>query len=67
MPTKAITKTIFCASEQVETKQTLEVNHFNAAEMVATCECGRQLKFSNSDALAEQIKEHNRVNAPAGV
>jgi hypothetical protein len=41
--TKKIVKTIFCANEQKETPHVLSAS--GDGEIVATCDCGRFLKF----------------------
>lgn len=57
------TKLIFCANEQAEIEHTLEVD--NNGEIVATCACGRFIKFPATTTATEvelMISEHKQAN-----
>lgn len=57
-------RSIFCANDQVITEQTLSVDPVNG-EIVATCPCGRFLKFPSSvtpDSFTELLTAHEDGN-----
>lgn len=57
-------KLLFCANCQKETEQDFALVN-NAAELVATCACGRQLKWPGSltaGELAEALAAHAAHN-----
>jgi hypothetical protein len=63
MKTEKLIKTIFCANEQVETDHVLSSSP--SGEIVATCKCGRILKFPAGIKKVDfdkLIKEHKEAN-----
>jgi hypothetical protein len=63
MKTEKLIKIIFCANEQVETDHVLSASP--TGEVVATCGCGRMLKFPagiKKTELDELIKAHKEAN-----
>lgn len=59
------TRQIFCATEQAETAHELSVDVMNG-EILATCPCGRFLKFPSSvtpEEFTQLVAAHREANA----